>query len=96
MFWSVRAGNWQGGTARIERLGGVDWPRELRTQETFHLVNNCGKKPHEEDDDGGSLNSVELDVVEKPVRIETAALHTISFPAERDYVLEAISPVILI
>jgi hypothetical protein len=48
----------------------------------FHLP----KKPTQEDDGGGNLDGVELDLVEKPVRIEAAALHTISFPAERDSV----------
>ena len=45
-------------------------------------MDNCGKKPHEENDYGGSLYGVELDVVEEPMRIEAAALHTISFPAQ--------------
>jgi hypothetical protein len=65
----------------------VNWRRELRTQETFHFMDNCGKKPHKENDDGGSLYSVELNVVEKPVRIE-AALHR-SYPP-----LEGLAPIL--
>jgi hypothetical protein len=58
----------------------VDWLRELRAHETLHLMDNCGKKPHKENDAGGSLYGVELNVVEEPVRIESAALHTNLLP----------------
>jgi hypothetical protein len=66
----------------IRRVGGFAAQKLVQVQSESKLVPYLLDDPGEEDDRRPDLDGVGLNLVKKSVRIKSAALHAISFPAE--------------